>query len=244
MLETQFWNVRNYSFNILQRFWNKVQIEYLEDGSPNFEKCMIWIGSKNESGYGIFYYKKYVKAHRFIYECFNLDNIYGYLICHKCDNPSCVNPYHLFKGTITDNIHDCVQKDRNAKGEQQGAHILTNQDIYNILIDVYNKKYQNIDNLAENYNVNSGTIRRILCGMTWEKETTKILSEYDITLYDLRNMIMGKEKYKLTEPDVKIIKNMLKEGIISQADIARNFNVDPSTISMINIGKNWSHING
>lgn len=56
MSDLEFWNVRNYPIDVLKRFWNKVQLEYLEDGSPNFEKCMIWIAAKDHWGYGSFGY--------------------------------------------------------------------------------------------------------------------------------------------------------------------------------------------
>ena len=246
MSNSEFWNVRNYPMEVLQRFWDKVQLEYLEDGSPDFEKCMMWTGGKSYSGYGQFQYGTGIlyRSHRFSFECFNPDNITGLLICHKCDTPACVNPYHLFKGTSLDNIQDCVQKGRNQKGRQEHTCTLTEQNIYDILVDVYNKKYASVDELVEVYKVSPITIRRVLSGTTWKKETDDILLNSGITLYDLRNMIMGKEKYKLDEDDVKTIKTMLKDPTWSQANIARQFNVDPSTISMIKIGKNWSHING
>jgi len=241
MTSLPFWNVQNYPMDVLQRFWDKVQLEYLEDGSPNFEKCMIWIGSKSH-GYGQFYYKRQYRAHRFSFECFNLDDITKLLICHKCDTPSCVNPHHLYKGTDLDNIQDCVQKGRNQKGRQEHTCVLTEQNVHDILVDIYNQKYTSVNILAAAYIVSISTIVRILDGITWSKETTEILANSEITLSDLRNMIMMKKRNILTENNVKIIKKMLNDESYSQADIARHFNVDPSTISMIRIGRNWSHI--
>ncbi len=237
------WNIRNFPINVLQRFWSKVQISYLEDGSPDFEKCMLWTGSKSPKGYGQFQYKTGIlyRAHRFSFECFNKDDITGLVICHTCDTPSCVNPNHLFKGTHLDNIQDKIRKGRQPKGRQEHTCILSKQDVFNILSDVYNKKYKTIDTLADAYNVSTITIRRILNGITWKKETYNILLNSGISLYNLRNMIMGKEKYKLTESEAQIIKNLLKEGVYTQAQIARQFSLDPSTISMINIGRNWQH---
>ena len=83
--------------------------------------CWNWIGSKNKSGYGLFILGKRVtgfqkslrvKAHRFSFYLH-----YGYidenlLTCHKCDNPSCVNPEHIFLGTHLDNYNDCEKKKR------------------------------------------------------------------------------------------------------------------------------------
>lgn len=77
--------------------------------------CVEWVGSKNKKGYGLFNYNsKYEYAHRFSYRKANgltkiPDKMY---VCHSCDNPSCINPDHLWLGTHADNMKDCVKKGR------------------------------------------------------------------------------------------------------------------------------------
>jgi len=89
----------------MERFWNKVD----KNGS-----CWIWTGCKNPMGYGrIRYGKRYKFAHRVIYAFMNGTIPDGKMICHICDNPSCVNPAHLFAGTQFDNMRDCVERNRN-----------------------------------------------------------------------------------------------------------------------------------
>jgi len=74
----------------------------------NVEKlndCWEWKGALSK-GYGIFFYTKMIKAHRFSY-IYNKGKIeFGKLICHKCNNKKCVNPDHLYMGTHKDNMLD------------------------------------------------------------------------------------------------------------------------------------------
>jgi hypothetical protein len=75
--------------------------------------CWYWTGNKNEYGYGRFkLHGKTVGAHRLIWEVFNKVIPDNMNVLHKCDNPGCVNPDHLFLGTQKDNVTDMIQKNR------------------------------------------------------------------------------------------------------------------------------------
>jgi len=79
--------------------------------------CFEWNGSKDSNGYGLFGINhKLVRAHRFSFELFNGSIPPGLDVLHKCDNPCCVRPDHLFLGTDKDNVKDREEKGRGRKG--------------------------------------------------------------------------------------------------------------------------------
>ena len=79
--------------------------------------CWLWNAGKNYKDYGNFSVtingcSKTYRAHRFIYEYFNGTIPKSMLVCHTCDTPRCVNPDHLWLGTVSDNAVDSVNKKR------------------------------------------------------------------------------------------------------------------------------------
>jgi len=81
-------------------------------------ECWNFVGAKDKNGYGKKYYqKKHMRAHRVSYLIHKGQIPEGFLVCHKCDNPSCINPEHLFIGKNIDNVKDCMRKGRWMKQE-------------------------------------------------------------------------------------------------------------------------------
>ena len=80
--------------------------------------CWEWQGGKSKAGYGVLNIggtginQKIVTSHRLSYETFVGAISHGMFVCHKCDNPKCINPGHLFLGTQEDNAHDMAIKGR------------------------------------------------------------------------------------------------------------------------------------
>lgn len=104
----------------VRRFWSRVDRE---------GDCWEWRGYVHSGGYGrISFFRRSYEAHRVAYALTKGDPL-GQCVCHRCDNPTCVNPAHLFLGTRDDNNQDMVRKDRHARGEKHGAARLTADDV-------------------------------------------------------------------------------------------------------------------
>lgn len=142
----------------IERFWNRVN-----KGSEN--ECWIWTGYLNSDGYGRA--KRHGKAdgvHRISWELSNGKVPEPLQVLHKCDNPRCVNPKHLFLGTPADNVIDCISKNRRryANGETHHKARLSDSEILEIH-RLYKSGIPTLD-IAKQFGVNRNWINLVLSG--------------------------------------------------------------------------------
>ena len=104
-----------------ERFYAHAVFERTGDGL-----CWSWKGSKNQAGYGQFRVGRRGRvwsAHRVSWVLKNGDIPPGMFVLHRCDNPGCCNPDHLFLGTAKDNSQDCIGKGRRATTHRKHTRI-------------------------------------------------------------------------------------------------------------------------
>lgn len=142
------------------RFWAMVSRE------PHPKGCWAWQGSTTEGGYGqCTYLGKHEKAHRRAYILTNGPIPIGMSVLHRCDNPPCCNPDHLFKGTLVDNSQDSSNKRRLAQQNGYGRGKLTSVEVGEIRTKFEGGATQAA--LAEEYNVTFQNIHRIVRYKSW-----------------------------------------------------------------------------
>jgi hypothetical protein len=152
--------------NEIRRFWKKV-------AKSNPENCWIWTGYCVPAGYGQigFRYGLYF-THRISWYIETGIDPSEKFVLHKCDNPPCVNPNHLFLGDALLNSQDMMAKGRadhskNPFGEAQSKSKLTEIQIVEIW-QLHLHKGLGERKLAEIFNVTPANIHAILSGKTWK----------------------------------------------------------------------------
>lgn len=157
----------------------KIFLKKINKNSKN--SCWNWKGYINPSGYGEFFCSKknkHIRAHRLSYSLFKGEIPEGMFVCHTCDNPSCVNPDHLWVGTPKDNVQDMIKKGRGSKPplhreEDQHKSKLTKKDVLKIIEIYYKGMSQN--KISKIYKVNVSTINIIFRKKSWKKITKGII---------------------------------------------------------------------
>lgn len=136
------------------RFWHLVK---------KTENCWVWDGEAITGGYGRFSLDgRRCLAHRYSWELANGPIPQGLDVLHRCDNPPCVNPAHLFLGLDADNAADMVSKGRSLRGERAPRAKLTSMDVVAIRQSTLDARL-----LAQHYGVTRATIYLIRRRGSW-----------------------------------------------------------------------------
>lgn len=144
--------------DIVNRLFSRTAIQENE--------CWNFTGFHTPNGYGqIKYHGHSIGAHRLAYIlCIN-DIPDGMLVCHTCDNRSCVNPEHLFLGTYQDNKDDCMAKDRHAYGPKIGISRVNEYQVREIRELL--AQGSSMNSIAKRFNIGKTTVGHIRDGRTW-----------------------------------------------------------------------------
>lgn len=151
----------------IQRFWAKVAI------TANPDKCWEWQGSRRNFGYGVLHTtidgQKWKFAHRIAYYLYYKVNPQELCVCHKCDNPGCCNPNHLFLGTRTENALDRTRKGRSNRWIDKPPPFAKLDEQKVALIRAEAKAGVKQSVLAKRFRVAVITVNRVIRGELWKR---------------------------------------------------------------------------
>lgn len=144
--------------SMITRFWeNVIKTDY----------CWNWVGRVNLEGYGLISENgKQYRANRISYQMKNGPIKNEMLICHKCNNPNCVNPDHLYEGTPKENSQDMILAGHSRKGIKNTNAILNEEKVLQIR-KIYKEKKTSYKALSINFEVSEATIGQIIRRDTW-----------------------------------------------------------------------------
>lgn len=130
--------------------------------------CILWIGATDSNGYGrVNVNGTTMLAHRLSYQIYS-GGAGRYLhVLHKCDNPGCINPRHLFRGTDADNVRDKINKGRQPQGSTHYGAILSEDNVREIR-QLWKTSGKTQREIGLMYGVTQMTIASLLTGKSWK----------------------------------------------------------------------------
>jgi hypothetical protein len=161
-----------YDDAVVRRFWAKVTKDGPTPGHvPALGSCWMWTACRDRYGYGIFVIcKRNYMAHRIAYRAEVGVIPSGMHVCHRCDNPSCVRPSHLFAGTRQENMDDMVAKCRQRCWPRPGAAnpnaSLTESQVFEIRKEYTLGRTQ--ISIAKRYGISQPHVSKIVHGVAWK----------------------------------------------------------------------------
>lgn len=154
--------------DVVNDFWKRVR-------KGDKSECWEWLAARSSRktifGYGIMWVAgKKFKAHQFALALKEKKPDGKWFCCHRCDNPPCCNPNHLFWGTPKDNVQDCIKKGRYNKerGEDRYNATLNEEKVREIRLKYETIKGETIDTLAAKYGVGRTMIFAIIKRTRWK----------------------------------------------------------------------------
>lgn len=191
--------------------------------------CWTWTGSTGPKGYGYFSLKGITqRAHRAAYYFAHGVDPGAMFVCHRCDNPSCVRPSHLFLGTIYDNNADMRAKGRGARGTRQGFAKLTD-DGARSAVEAF-RAGQTLTQIARKLGVDRTAIGDVISAKTWAHAT------------GLTAPIPVSRSRGLTAGLVRDIRHAAANSTLSYKRLAKQYGVTDVTIRDVVLRKTWKDL--
>ena len=134
--------------------------------------CWLWNGGVTSKGYGLISIggrkNGHILAHRYAYLMANGEIPAGYVVCHACDVPACVNPRHLFAGTQIENMRDCLRKGRFNHGSRgRGGDLSSCAKLTADAVRAIRSSSESLAVLGRRYGVDKTAISAVRRRKTW-----------------------------------------------------------------------------
>lgn len=223
------------------RFWEKVEkgcdppdhVRGEVDGD-----CWEWVAYRNEArgGYGYISVNNTPRGAHRISLFLDGVNIDGVSVLHKCDNPPCVNPDHLYTGDQQDNVDDALRRSPTppgcAPGEEHATSVLTVDQVVDIR-ERFSAGEAMQQVLADEYGLDQSTVSDVVTGENWPDAPGPITT--------LKPSDENHPLSKLTDEDVVEIRERYASEDVSQYDLADEYEVaSQGTIGAVVRGELWS----
>jgi hypothetical protein len=219
-----------------KRFWSKVK-------KRGPDECWEWQASTNR-GYGQLsrgHGKAPYRAHRLSWQLHFGKIPKGMCVLHRCDNPLCVNPNHLFLGTQADNMHDKVQKGRigstGLPGEANPMSLLTWDQVKEIRQRFLEDPTLSARGLSRDYPVCASQIARILRNDSWHDP------DYDPSAFLAKESpppVYKGESHPQSKLTVAVVRKIRQQASsMSQRALAQRYGISKTTVHEILARKIW-----
>ena len=223
----------------IDRFWGHVD-------KKSETECWVWKKALCQRGYGKFQVgRKETKAHRLALVASGFEIPEGMFSCHKCDNPPCCNPNHLFIGSPADNQRDMANKGRSCigeknpsktrpelfRGERNHGHKLTEKIVSQLRENP--PIGANMNSEALKYSVSASVLRGAILGDTW-KHLPAMSQEKTHAFLNSNPPV----RVRISKQTADIVKEQLALGL-SAKEVAMKMGVHQRTVLRIASGQSW-----
>lgn len=229
-------------------FWRRVDKQGPEPSHvTGLGPCWLWTGAKDRRGYGRVYIpheggRRTTGAHRHGYQLVNGPIDPDINVLHRCDNPPCVNPAHLFLGTQADNVADALAKNRVAVADALPQTVLTEEQVVRAIREITDGA-NTLRELAREFGVTESTLNSAVRGTKSWQHLERDHEALAKALSNNRNP-SGEQhpQAKFTNEQVREIRASYTGAKGEQSALAKQYGVSPHAMNYLLRRKTYKEV--